>query len=733
MERLTLEGAGAGMNARVPSVSPERLLLKMAEAKMEGADRVRAAFAFAAQAHQGQRRDSGEDYIQHPLEVAEILVEIGMDTTSVVAALLHDVVEDTTVEITEIEARFGQEIALLVDGVTKLSRLSFRSTEEQQVENLRKMFLAMAKDIRVIVIKLADRLHNMRTLRHLPPDRQQRIARETLEIYAPLAHRLGIWKIKWELEDLALRHLDPAAYYDLVDRVAMKRQEREGLIEEVRQALARALAEAGIKAEFQGRAKHFYSIYQKMHEQGKEFNEIFDLMALRVIVPTVGDCYEVLGLVHTLWKPVPGRFKDYIAMPKSNMYQSLHTTVIGPRGEPLEIQIRTHEMHHVAEYGIAAHWRYKEGLEGGDRDLTAKIAWLRQLLDWQKEMKDAGEYMEALKVDLFADEVFVFTPKGDVKSLPRGATPVDFAYSVHTHIGHQCVGARVNGRLVPLDHPLQNGDIVEIITKNAPGPSADWLNFVKTAKAKNRIRQWLREQRRDEDIEAGREMLEKELRKRTPEIHEHLKAETLAAAARRFGFAEADDLLAAVGANKLSPGMVVTHLVGEKEPEPPAPAHLPERPKPGRRPGHGVRVRGLDNLLVRFARCCNPVPGDEIVGYITRGRGVTVHRRDCPSVALQAEPERRIEVEWEPVEGLSYPANLEIEAKDRVSLLSDVMNAIAEFRLNISAAKVRTAKGTAFISLTLDINHREQLENVLWRVRRVSGVEHAYRVYKGSK
>ena len=470
-----------------------------------------------------------------------------------------------------------------------------------------------------------------------------------------------------------------------------------------------------------------------MHEQGKEFNEIFDLMALRVIVPTVGDCYEVLGLVHTLWKPVPGRFKDYIAMPKSNMYQSLHTTVIGPRGEPLEIQIRTHQMHHEAEYGIAAHWRYKEGLEGGDRDLTAKIAWLRQLLDWQKEMKDAGEYMEALKVDLFADEVFVFTPKGDVKSLPRGATPVDFAYSVHTHIGHQCVGARVNGRLVPLDHPLHNGDIVEIITKNAPGPSADWLNFVKTAKAKNRIRQWLREQRRDEDIEAGREMLEKELRKRTTEIHEYLKGEALAAAARRFGFAEADDLLAAVGANKLSPGMVVTHLIGEKEPEPPAPVHLPERPKPGRRPGHGVRVRGLDNLLVRFARCCNPVPGDEIVGYITRGRGVTVHRRDCPTAMLQAEPERRIEVEWEPVEGLSYPANLEIEAKDRVSLLSDVMNAIAELRLNISAAKVRTAKGTAFISLTLDINHREQLENVLRRVRRVSGVEHAYRVYKGAK
>ncbi|NLG84560.1 MAG: bifunctional (p)ppGpp synthetase/guanosine-3',5'-bis(diphosphate) 3'-pyrophosphohydrolase [Firmicutes bacterium] len=704
----------------------------MAEARIEGAERVGEAFAFAAQAHAGQRRDSGEEYIQHPLEVAEILAEIGMDTTSLVAALLHDVVEDTTVEMAEIEGRFGPEIALLVDGVTKLSRLSFRSTEEQQAENLRKMFLAMAKDIRVIVIKLADRLHNMRTLRHLPPERREKIARETLEIYAPLAHRLGIWKIKWELEDLALRHLDPAAYYDLVEKVAMKRQEREGLIEEVRQTLARVLAEHGIKAEFQGRAKHFYSIYQKMHEQGKEFNEIFDLMALRVIVPAVSDCYEVLGLVHTLWKPVPGRFKDYIAMPKSNMYQSLHTTVIGPRGEPLEIQIRTQEMHYVAEYGIAAHWRYKEKRGGDELDLTAKIAWLRQLLEWQKEMKDAGEYMEALKVDLFADEVFVFTPKGDVKSLPKGATPVDFAYSVHTHIGHQCVGARVNGRLVPLDYELHNGDIVEIITKNTPGPSPDWLNFVKTAKAKNRIRQWLREQRRDEDIELGREMLEKELRKRTGEVHEYLKPEVLAVAAKRFGFTEADDLLAALGANKLSVGMVATHLLGEKEPETPAAPHPVERPAAGRRPGQGVKVRGVGNLLIRFARCCNPVPGDEIVGYITRGRGVTVHRQGCPSLAVQAEPERRIEVEWEPVEGVSYPANLEIEARDRVSLLSDVMNAIAEFRLNISAAKVRTAKGTAFISLTLDINHREQLENVLRRVRRVSGVEHAYRVYKGN-
>ena len=713
-----------------------QLLTRMGETK-SGAeqDRVKKAFSFAARAHKGQRRDSGENYIQHPLGVAEILLDIGMDTTSVVSALLHDVVEDTEVKIEEIETEFGPEVALLVDGVTKLSRLAFHSSEEQQVENLRKMFLSMARDIRVIVIKLADRLHNMRTLRHLPPDRQQKVAQETLEIYAPLAHRLGMWKVKWELEDLALRFLDSTAYYDLVNRVAMKRQEREGLIEEVRKTLEQTLAEHGIETEVQGRPKHFYSIYQKMHDREKEFGEIYDLMALRVVVPTVSDCYEALGLVHTLWKPVPGRFKDYIAMPKSNMYQSLHTTVIGPQGEPLEIQIRTREMHRIAEYGIAAHWRYKEGLADTDQDLSAKIAWLRQLLDWQKETKDVDEFMDALRVDLFSDEVFVFTPKGDVKSLPSGATPVDFAYSIHTHIGHQCVGAKVNGRLITLDYRLRNGDIVEILTQKAnAGPSRDWLGFVQTAKAKNRIRQWLREQRRDEDLEAGRDLLEKELRKRAQEVHEHLKPEALLAAAKRYGFAEGEDLLAAIGANKVSPGMVAGHLTGEKEQEQqPQQPTITDRTRLARRPGRGVRVRGLDNLLVRFSRCCNPVPGDPIIGYITRGKGVSVHREDCQSVLLQAQPERRIEVEWEPIDGVSYPVNLEIEARDRLGLLSDVMNAISEMHLNISAAKVRTVSGTAFINLTLDINHLDQVQNVLRRLRRVSGVEQAYRMSKKAK
>ena len=712
----------------------EKLLQKMTEAKMEkDFDRVKQAFALAAQAHEGQRRDSGEEYIQHPLGVAEILIDFGMDATSIVAALLHDVLEDTTVGMDAITAAFGGEVALLVDGVTKLSKLAFNSSEEQQMENLRKMFLSMAKDIRVIVIKLADRLHNMRTLRHLPPERQKRIADETLEIYAPLAHRLGMWKIKWELEDLALRYMEPRIYYELVDKVAMKRQEREGLVEGVRMTLQKSLEEHAIQGEVQGRPKHFYGIYQKMNDQSKDFSEIFDLMALRVIVPAISDCYEVLGLVHTLWKPVPGRFKDYIAMPKSNMYQSLHTTVIGPTGEPLEIQIRTREMHRIAEYGIAAHWRYKEGLVRNDQDLSAKVAWLRQLLEWQKETKDVAEYMEALRVDLFSDEVFVFTPRGDVKSLPNGSTPVDFAYSIHTHIGHQCSGAKVNGRLVTLDYKLKNGDIVEILTQKAStGPSSDWLHFVHTAKAKNRIRQWLREQRREEDLEAGREMLEKELRRRTGEVHEHMRSELLAGAAERFGFVEGDDLLAAIGDSKVSAGMIAAYLAGEKEQEPAHPT-VPEAPKQSRRPGRGVRVRGLDNLLVRFSRCCNPVPGDAIIGYITRGKGVSIHRVDCPSLVAQVQPERRIEVEWDSSDEGAYPVNLELEARDHVGLLSDIINAVAEMKLNISAAKVRTDDGAAFIHLTLDISHLDQIQNVLRRLRKVNGVEQAYRVSRTGK
>ncbi len=708
------------------------LLQKMAEAGIEhDPEVIRRVYAYAEAAHAGQKRDSGEDYIQHPLNVAAILVDMDMDATSIQAALLHDVVEDTGVTIDEIGELFGDKVKELVDGVTKLSRLSFQSKQEQQMENLRKMFLAMAHDLRVILIKLADRLHNMRTLKHLQEDKQRAIAKETLDIYAPLTHRLGMWKIKWEFEDLSLRYLEPQVYYELVDKVAMKRQERESYIREVSDILRNKLKELGIKAELQGRAKHFYSIYQKMLNQGKAFEEIYDLMALRVIVETIQDCYEVLGVVHTLWKPMPGRFKDYIAVPKSNMYQSLHTTVIGTNGEPLEIQIRTHEMHRTAEYGIAAHWQYKE--KGpDDEELRGKIAWLRHLLEWQRDVKDADEFMENLKVGLFEDEVFVFTPRGDVKNLPAGSTPVDFAYSIHTHIGHQCVGAKVNGRLVPLDFPLKNGDIIQIITsKQGNGPSRDWLKFVKTTKAKNRIRQWLREQRREEFILLAKELLEKELRKQNLEVHENLKPDVLNDVAKRLGMVSMDDLLAAVGDGKITPGTVVSKIVGEKEPERKKAQTSVEKNLP-RRAKHGVRVRGVEDLLVRFSRCCNPVPGDAIVGYITRGKGVAIHRVDCANIPMDSDA-RLIEVSWGDTEGDFYTVEIEIVADDRVNLLTDIMNAIAGLKLYISAARANTKKGQATISLRMEIGHLEVVQEAIRRIRKVAGVTRVYRASRGGR
>ncbi|MDD3599766.1 MAG: bifunctional (p)ppGpp synthetase/guanosine-3',5'-bis(diphosphate) 3'-pyrophosphohydrolase, partial [Firmicutes bacterium] len=575
------------------------------------------AWAYAQKAHDGQVRESGEPYFDHPVAVAFILADMNLDPNTIAAGLLHDVIEDTGKSYGEISEAFGPEIAALVDGVTKLSRMDFKSREEQQAESLRKMFVAMAKDIRVILIKLADRLHNMRTLDYSPPEKQKRVAGETLEIYAPLAHRLGMWRMKWELEDLSLRYLDSIAYYELVERVATKRQEREGYIEEARETLEAALDEIGISAEIQGRPKHFYSIYRKMEKQGKDFGEIWDLMGLRVIVGTLRECYAVLGAVHSIWKPIPGRFKDYVAMPKSNMYQSLHTTVIGPRGEPLEIQIRTWEMHRTAEYGIAAHWRYKEG-GGSGGDFEEKITWLRQILEWQKETRNGTEFVETLKVDLFSDEVYVFTPRGDVKTLPAGSTPVDFAYSIHTDIGHSCSGARVNGRMVPLSTKLSTGDIVEIITsKSQAGPSRDWLAIAKTSKAKGKIRQWLKEQRREASVEQGKELIEKELRRLGLEVRANMKEERLLEVAQKFSYQSASDLLGSVGYGKLSAAQVVTRLVPERAADE-APRPLPTRPKS--RSSHGVRVPGVDNVLVRFARCCNPVPGDEIIGYVTRGR-----------------------------------------------------------------------------------------------------------------
>lgn len=691
---------------------------------------IERAYEFASKAHQGQFRDSGEEYIQHPLAVARILADLELDVTTVAAGLLHDTIEDTKVTLEEVNATFGPEIAGLVDGVTKLSRLNFKTKQEQQVENLRKMFVAMARDIRVILIKLADRLHNMRTLKHLPPERQRKISNETMEIYAPLAHRLGMWTIKWELEDLAFRYLEPEEYYKLVELVSAKRREREGYIQRVQAELAARLAEYGIKAEVAGRPKHLWSIYRKMKDQEKAFSEIYDLLAIRVIVQTVKECYEVLGIVHTLWKPIHGRFKDYIAMPKSNMYQSLHTTVIGPNGEPLEIQIRTEEMHRTAEYGIAAHWRYKEGTTSTS-DFEEKIAWLRQILEWQKDLRDVDEFMETLKIDLFADEVYVFTPKGDVKSLVAGATPVDFAYAVHTDIGTHCVGAKVNGRIVPLDWKLKNGDIVEILTSKAGTPSRDWLKFVKTSKAKSKIRAWFREAQRAESIAKGKEALEKEIRKFGEDPAEYLRyEERLTELAKRFGMVSAEDLLAAIGYGKVSLNQVVTKLLPEKAAETAQPARIPKLTEPKKHSGKGVRVKGVDNVLVRFSKCCNPVPGDEIVGYITRGRGVSIHRADCPNVAdLAREPEREIRVEWEAEAGSSYPVEIEVEAYDRVALLSNLMNAITDMKTNISAVNARTTKKSkmAIISLVLEINNVQHMDAVMRRIKAVNGVIEVHR------
>ncbi len=688
---------------------------------------VEKAYVFASEAHAGQFRDSGDMFFKHPYEVAKILADLELDVVTIAAGLLHDVLEDTSVTREELEAQFGPEVARLVDGVTKLSKIPFQTSEEHQAQSLRKMFLAMAEDLRVVLIKLADRLHNMRTLRHLPPDRQKKIATETLEIYAPLAHRLGVSSLKWEMEDLALRYLDPQGYYDLVAKIAKKRQEREGELEEILTILRDKLAEVGIDAETQGRPKHFYSIYQKMKQQGRDLSQIYDLVAVRVIVDSVKDCYAVLGLVHTIWKPVPGRFKDYIAMPKSNMYQSLHTTVIGPRGEPLEVQIRTWEMHRIAEKGIAAHWLYKEGGKRGD--FEQKVAWLRQVMEWLREMKDPQEFLETLKIDLFEDEVFVFTPKGDVKSLPAGATPVDFAFEVHTDIGLHCAGAKVNGRIVPLDYELKNGEFVEILTSKNAAPSQDWLSFVKTSKARSKIRSWLKEKQREQSVERGRVHFEREVKKLGLDVKEATRAERLSEVLKRVGASSLDDLYASIGFGKVTVAQVLSKLLGPEEFErrkKSAKAEKPTAPK-GRngRLASGVLVKGMDDLLVRFSRCCNPVPGDEIVGYITRGRGVSVHRTDCPNVrAFEGDAERKIEVEWQSdhVEG-PFAVELEVEAVDRVNLLSNIMATVSEGRTNIEAVNARTTKNKiALINLVVDIQSVEHMQSVINRIKKVEGV-----------
>jgi GTP pyrophosphokinase len=689
------------------------------------------AYELAVTAHQGQRRASGESYIEHPLAVAGILVDLEMDHETIAAALLHDVVEDTSITVEQVSAQYGEEISRLVDGVTKLTRIPYQSKEDAQVENLRKMFLAMAKDIRVIIIKLADRLHNMRTLASLPPAKQQAIARETLDIYAPIAHRLGIWKIKWEIEDECLRYLDPAGFHDIVERVAKTRREREADVAKSIDRLRDEFKELKINAEIQGRPKHFYSIYSKI-SKGREFSTIYDLTAIRIIVDSVKDCYAALGAVHAMWTPLPGRFKDYIAMPKPNMYQSLHTTVVGPSGDPLEIQIRTWEMHRTGEYGIAAHWRYKEG--GKADQFENKLSWLRALLEWQKDMRDSRVFMENLKLDLFDSQVFVFSPRGDVYSVTAGGTPLDFAYQVHTDVGNHCVGAKINGRIVPLDYAMQNGDICEILVNKSSGrPSLDWLSVVKTSSAKHKIKQWFRKERREENVLAGQEALEQELA-RAGLRTDLARGELLERIAGRLNYPTPTDLYAAIGFGDASAQAVANRVRDEVKHD-----NVVDFTKIGRkaavrksvRSSSGVRIAGVDDVLVRLSKCCSPVPGDPIIGYVTIGRGVSVHRADCPNVAyMSATPERILQAQWVGDAGLTHCVDVEVEADDRAQLLQDIMAVFSELKTQVSSVNARVRRDVAVASLTVQIRDLDHLHKLLTKLETLKNVRRVYRVTK---
>jgi GTP pyrophosphokinase len=697
---------------------------------------VMRAYVFAAKGHKGQARISGEPYLTHPLEVAGILTELRMDTATISAGLLHDVVEDTHATIEEVKELFGAEIAVLVDGVTKLSRIPFSTREEAQAENIRKMVLAMSKDIRVILVKLSDRLHNMRTLEPLPDAKRRLIAQETLDIYAPLAHRLGISWIKSELEDLGLRYTNPEAYQELTQRIAKRRQERHGEISGVIQLLTDKLSEVEVHAQITGRPKHFYSIYKKMRDQKKEFDEIYDLTAVRVITDTVKDCYGTLGVIHTLWKPISHRFKDFIAVPKSNGYQSLHTTVIGPTGEPVEIQIRTGEMHRVAEEGIAAHWRYKEGKTSID-PADQSFVWLRQLMEWQRELKDSKEFLDTLRIDLFPDEVYVFTPRGDVRAFPRGATPVDFAFAIHTDVGLHCSGAKLNGRLVPLRSEMQNGDIVEILTSPNQSPSRDWLKLVKTPRARSKIRQWVKNEERARSIDIGRDMLEKEIRRLGKSPGQLMKEETLRPALERYGFGDADELHAAIGYGKVSARQAVGRLISPEEYEELTEAadlrdkKVERRPSRPRTAEDGISIQGVEDILVRFSKCCSPVPGDDIVGFITRGRGVSIHTRDCPNaVSLMSDPERQITVHWDGPRKEVHQVKIRVEInKDRPGMLAEITSAISSTNTNISHAEVRvTEQRTGVNTFVLEVSDLRQLTAAIQAIKRVDGVVDVERV-----
>ncbi|WP_147803007.1 RelA/SpoT family protein [Alkalicoccus halolimnae] len=703
---------------------------------------LREAYELANYAHREQYRRSGEPYIWHPVQVAGILVDLGMDPDTVAAAFLHDVVEDTDVGLDEIEAKFGEQVAMLVDGVTKLGKIKYKSKEEQQAENHRKMFVAMAKDIRVILIKLADRLHNMRTLKHLPPEKQRRISNETLEIFAPLAHRLGISKIKWELEDTSLRYLNPQQYYRIVNLMKKKRVERESYIEEVKELLKDRLHGMEVEADIHGRAKHIYSIYRKMVLQNKQFNEIYDLLAIRIVVKSIKDCYAVLGTIHTQWKPMPGRFKDYIAMPKANMYQSLHTTVIGPKGDPLEVQIRSEDMHKVAEFGVAAHWAYKEGKTVDDAEsLETKMSWFREILEWQNNTNDAQEFMESLKIDLFSDMVFVFSPKGDVMELPKGSVPLDFAFRIHTEVGNRCIGAKVNGKMVPLDHQLKTGDIVEILTsKHSYGPSQDWLKITQSSHAKNKIRQWFKREKREENVEKGRDMIEKEIEKKGFTTKQVLTPENITRVMDKFSFTVEEDMYAAVGYQGITASQIVTRLTdnlrkkeeqSDRKTLTEAVEGLKPQTKTSAKTDLGVRVKGIDNLLVRLSRCCNPVPGDDIVGYITKGRGVSIHRMDCPNIQQEDIQSRLLPVEWEerPQQSKNYEVDIEISGYDRRSLLNDVLQAVAETKTNIQAVTGKADKNKmALIDMTISIQHTAHLQRVVERIKQIPDIYSVRRV-----
>jgi (p)ppGpp synthetase, RelA/SpoT family len=716
-------------------------------------DMVQKAYYFAEVAHKDQKRESGEPYFIHPVAVAEILAELGMDTNTIVAGLLHDVIEDTEISYDETVQLFNAEIANLVEGVTKLTKLGemeYKTKEEQQADNVRKMLLAMAKDIRVIIIKLADRLHNMRTLKYMPVKKQKNKAKETLDIYAPLAHRLGMSKIKWELEDLCFRYLHEQEYYDLVHSIAEKRVEREEYIKEIVKDLYEKLKASGIESDIDGRPKHFYSIYKKMVNKNKSIEEIFDLTAIRVLVNSVKDCYGVLGIVHTIYRPIPGRFKDYIAMPKPNMYQSLHTTVIGPQGKTFEIQIRTFEMHKTAEYGIAAHWKYKEGdsakqEQDNQKDFEKKLVWLRDMLEWQKETSDAEEFIEGFKIDLFSDEVFVFTPKGVVINLCSKATPIDFAYRIHTDVGNKCVGAKVNGKIVPLDYTLKTGEIIEILTSpNAKGPNMDWLNIAKSNQAKSKIRLWFKKAKKEENMLKGKELLEKELKKQSVNYADIAKGEMYDRLMKRYNIHSMDDLYALIGLGGFSVSTLISRLKEdngfvnkdkEKENKEILSKAIEEQiAKSARQPepnSNGITVKGESNLMVRFAKCCSPVPGDDILGYITKGRGVSVHRKDCTNLQnlIDTDAERVVEVSWGFSQGTAYFAEIQVQADDREGLLADIMSVITELKLQLSAVNANLAKkGSALVTVKIKITSVESLKDLMKRLKRLKGVVDVYRV-----